>query len=112
MSIRSLVLRLQVLNAALITCICANLANWMDRWSQGYFIVHSRWCQNIQSMICKSDKLPPTSVLSFFMDMGSVDFGSRLQCWFREGISVPPGTGLIDVASVFGIELQFCRLLS
>ena len=44
--------------------------------------------------------------------MGSVDFGSRLQCWFREGISVPPGTGLIDVASVFGIELQFCHLLS
>ena len=50
--------------------------------------------------------------LLYFVDMGSVDFGSRLQGWFREGISVPPGTGLIDVASVFGIELQFCRLLS
>ena len=41
------------------------------------------------------------SFLDVFVDMGDVRFGNRLQCWFCEGISIPPGTGLIDVASVF-----------
>ena len=45
-----------------------------------------------------------------FVDMDGADLSSSLQCISREGISVPSGTGLVDVASDLGVELRFCRL--